>query len=505
MTKIRSERATFVAALLGCYAFNVSCGNATLKGTDSAPKPRTGSATDSTRGSYEASAQLLADRLELDLISQGVVAADARAIALGALEGSRVAPTAEEAKAMGLIDVRSFLPGFLKGALGVAKTLFAGTPLGVASTVVETVVKGFSKQDGTPKSVLASLPAIALEALLKKGGGIPASPGAASRGSPAELQEMLVALLAAGRGVSSATGENTDEDATLSKQMMQMLVATLAKQPGVDANVLAHLLPRLQEALHRRLVGAGAGNAQTPSVLGAISEGQVAAILGFKSNAVDRDTLLALLLQKGAATLLTEVSANDAVRTRFLQAMAQGTAKPVQALADGSSAAKDAKQNLLRMLARTLTGSVMKLDDRLAPLKKQALEASLLGLSRGLMATKGVSQQDLAEVFANVSAQLSKGALTQPGASDASRQLVLGALGQAQIAVVDEAKGAGTDLKRALLESALRGIASGVSTNAPRDELIEALLVALARKSQSKPTQANGISEADLIRILGAS
>jgi hypothetical protein len=376
---------------------------------------------DSTqRVPYDTQAQLLADQLEMDLVAQGVTAADARAIALGALEGSRDEADPGAPQALELINLKSFLPGFLKGALGVAKTIFAGTPIGVASTIVESVVKNFSKKPEAPKEVLATLPAVALDALLD--GGKKATPAAGAgtvAGEKASIvrdpKELLVALLASGRGITAlpagVTGGAGGPDAApspdaLPRRMMELLVQTLAKRTGNDTGLLGQVLPLLQDNLQQRLVGAHTP-ANLPALVGSVAEGQFAALLGLPSAPQSREALVSLLLERGADALLTKVGVrDDALRASLVQALAQGAARPVQDLVLG----KAAQENLLQTLARTLTGTVAALSEQSAPLKKQALEAALLGLSRGIVSTNAVSAVELADVFASVSKALRDGA-----------------------------------------------------------------------------------------------
>jgi len=167
------------------------------------------------------------------------------------------------------------------------------------------------------------------------------------------------------------------------------------------------------------------GGAKLPDVLGALAEGQFAALLGLKGLPADRDALINLLLQKGADSVLTQVGVgDDALRSKLVQALAHGAAKhipghiPGAGLGAGGPAvgAGQSKQEMLQTLVQTLTKSVMNLDERAAPLKKQALEAALLGLSQGVLATNAVTKNELADVFSNVSNQLRTGMSTQPAA-----------------------------------------------------------------------------------------
>lgn len=487
-------RAAGVAALLGICFVVVGCGNS-IEGTSSqeAPgAPRAASGMGEQRAKVpEADVLLLADQLELDLRLQGIPDDQARAIAQGGVQG-----TQGSVDALGLVDLKSFLPGFLKGALGVAKTLFAGTPVGVAGTIIESIVKGVSKQPATPKDVLRTLPALALETLKPKQGGV---------------QDMLLALLAAGRGVSA--GASPDD----ARGMMESLVTALARQPGMGPEALALLLPALQENLQARLalmplpqsstlpqpstlppLPQGPGSALPPGalpvadsplagLLAAVSEGQFNALLGLRTPQVsERDRLVSLLLQRGAESLMTKVGVKDeALRLELLQALAAGAARPLGSL---DAVAKETKQDMLQALAGTLTRSVLDLKGQVGPLKQQALEATLLGLSRGMLSTKAVSDQELSEVFARVSQALGRGVVSQPGSDDAARQMLLSALGQASVRVVDTARDASADLKKQLLASALRGLASGVSTATPQSELVEVLLAVLnARAARPAP------------------
>ena len=223
-------RGGLALALAGLSFMTLACGNASvpkpsIKGSRTDADSKAGLAT-KPKPQFDAQAQMLAEQLELDLVSQGVSAADARAIALGALDGSRSEVSAGEGQAIGLIDLSGFLPGFLKGALGVAKTVFAGSPIGIAGSIVESIVKGFSKTPGAPTNVLSTLPAIALETLLKGGIQGNGNSGGAPKGNT--IQDMLAALLASGRGIAAVPQAGSDAvgaGADLSKQMMEQLVA----------------------------------------------------------------------------------------------------------------------------------------------------------------------------------------------------------------------------------------------------------------------------------------
>ncbi|MCA2960579.1 MAG: hypothetical protein IOD12_10015 [Silvanigrellales bacterium] len=419
MASIFFTRGALAAAFTGCALLAVGCGNAPVRNVGGAnPSEKApgslgkiddkGAGADAnSRGIYDAEVQLLAAQLELDLVAQGMLPSDARTIALGGLEGSRAEVSDASSPTLGLLDLKSLIPGFLKGALGVAKTLFAGTPLGVAGTIVESVVKGVSKKADTPKDVLSTLPAVALEALLGKG----------NSAAGFDAKEALVALLASGRGIVALPEGNAQSGQSqaapdVAKNMMQGLVAALANRPGADANQLASLLPALQDNLQSRIL---ASNPQAADVLGAISEGQFAALLGVKGESSNTQALVNLLLKKGADAILTKVGVgDDDTRSKLLGVLAQAAAKPIDALKSGTALSK---QEMVKTLVQTLTGSIMTLDARVEPLKKQALEASLLGLSKGVLSTNAVTREELADVFANVSNSLREDAKAKPAAS----------------------------------------------------------------------------------------
>jgi hypothetical protein len=511
MKKSHGARAALVAACALSHALLVACGNGSVQGTGVAATGKTPTAADGVRKqaappAYADDARFLADHLEADLLAQGVEPGAARAIALGALEGSLAALNEEGGKSLALIDLKGFLPGFLKGAFGVAKSVLAGSPLGVVGTIVESVVKGFSKKPETPKDLLAQVPALALEALLGKAGGAGgASAGSAGGAGAAGAQDVLAALLAAGRGVIALppgtslpdTGglPAASEPGALQREMVQKLIASLVRQPGVGVGELASLLPALQDSLQQRLLmgfpsdaGGLADAAQggpasfLPRVLQAISEGQFSALLGLEAKEDVRANLIGLLLQKGTGGLLQKLEKLGQAGTQegglgleLLRAFAQGAARPVQALPGGGG---QTKQELLQSLAQTLTRTVLELPTGTAPMKRQALEASLLGLSKGMIATDAVNAKELAEVYASVSRALAGESAKSPTASVGTGQT------QAQPSVPS----GDTDLKRELLLSALRGLAGGSANSTPRDELLEALLAVVAGRSKTPAT-----------------
>lgn len=412
-------RGALAAALTGCALLSVGCGNSALQGTEMASRGDQNSAREEqhqrntrgdnadSRGVYDTQVNLLAEQLELDLMAVGVSAADARAISLGGLEGTRLGSSEET---LALLDLKSLIPGFLRGALGVAKTVFAGTPLGVAGTIVESVVKGFSKKPDAPKDVLSTLPAVALEALLAQ----------KDHTKPLNAQEALVALLASGRGIAALPQGNTDSGTNpsapvVAKNMMQELVTAIANRPGADKNLLATVLPVLQDNVQSRIL---AKNPQAADILGAISEGQFAALLGVRGGSTDSQSLINLLLKTGANALLTKGGlGDDDTRAKLVGVLAQAATKPLETLAPKSA---QSKQDMVKTLVQTLTDSILTLDPRVEPLKKQALEASLMGLSKGVLATNALTRTELADVFANVSESLREESKAAPAGLDDS-------------------------------------------------------------------------------------
>lgn len=392
MTTAGWKKVTAVMLASGTLAFNTACGTQSVSSSaarshDADARTRDGKDDPGSRQEprFDSEALLLAETLEAELLAQGHDPAQVRAIVDAALEGSR-----QDAASLGLsatqganlIDVKSFLPGFLKGALGVAVTVITGgSPIAIAGSIVEAVVRGVSQGAKSPSregplptvpngsggsggsDVLANLPALALEILLKV-----RAPGA----TPDRTQDILLAVLAAARGVVALPKADVPDSASigLSKEMMERLVSVLMGTPGLSKDEIAYLLPRLLETLQGRLVASVPAHAQNllALLLGAVSEGQISG------------------LGKG----LSKVGGLD------------GDAK--------NAYLKSIVSTLLQKGSDHLLGKIGK------AARKQALQASLLGASRAALNAKVVSRDELADVFASVAQALRQGEMQKPDA-----------------------------------------------------------------------------------------
>jgi hypothetical protein len=335
-------------------------------------------------------AQVLAlgEQLRADLLQQGLSEADAHAIVLGAVAG---ADQGEE-PALALVDVKSFLPGFLKGALGVAKTVFAGTPLGVAGSIVESIVKNAGQKKDTPREVLQALPGVALETLLK----LATKEGPFVGQDSEKIDETIRAMLAAVQGVGQVSAPSD------AKAMMEKLMAVLVRQPGMNVGNLEKILPAAQQKIQDLLLKKQ--NLPLKEIFAALTEGQFGSLLNRVGKTPELENLLALLLQKNASGVLASADLKeDSVRKEILEALSTAAAKPLEKILAPTG---NWKKDFLKKMAEVLTKSVGDWKGQPDAIKKEALEASLVGLSKGLLASKTLSAQELSEVFAKISQAL---------------------------------------------------------------------------------------------------